>query len=41
MFLAIFAIRVLEVLFFLGMAGSCVVVVISFFEDAMELFGED
>jgi len=37
--LAIFAMRVLEVLFFVGLAGSAVVVVISFIEDAKELFG--
>ena len=30
--------RVLEVLFFAGLAGSTVVVIISFFEDAKELF---
>jgi hypothetical protein len=39
--LAIIAMRVLEVMFFLGLAGSTVVVVISFFEDAQELFGKD
>jgi len=33
--------RVLEVLFFVGLAGSAVVVLISFFEDFKELFGED
>jgi hypothetical protein len=38
---AIFAMRVLEVLFFVGLAGSTVVVLISFIEDAQELFGED
>ena len=32
---------VLEVLFFLGMIGSAVVVFISFFEDGKELFGKD
>jgi hypothetical protein len=41
MFLAILAIRVLEAMFFLGLAGSTVVVIISFVEDAKELFGED
>lgn len=41
MFLAIFAMRVVEVMFFLGLAGSTVVVIISFVEDAKELFGED
>lgn len=38
---ALFFMRVLEVMFFLGLAGSSVVVLISFFEDAVELFGED
>ncbi len=38
---AIFAIRVLEVMFFLGLAGSAVVVLISFWEDGKELFGKD
>lgn len=32
---------ILEVLFFGGLAGSAVVVFISFIEDAKELFGED
>ena len=41
MILAIFAIRVLEVMFFVGLAGSAVVVLISFFEDGKELFGKD
>ena len=41
MVLAIFAMRVLEVMFFLGLAGSAVVVLISFFEDGKELFGKD
>ena len=39
--LATFAIRVLEVMFFFGLAGSAVVVLISFFEDGKELFGKD
>ncbi len=38
---AIFAMRAFEVLFFCGLAGSAVVVIISFVEDAKELFGED
>jgi hypothetical protein len=29
------------VLFFLGLIGSAIVVVISFFEDGKELFGKD
>lgn len=36
-----FLMRVLEVMFFLGLAGSTVVVLISFFEDGKELFGKD
>ena len=39
--LAIFAMRVLEVMFFVGLAGSAVVVLISFIEDGKELFGKD
>jgi hypothetical protein len=35
------ALRVLEVMFFVGLVGSSVVVLISFFEDAKELFGKD
>ncbi len=41
MTLAVFFIRLLEVLFFVGLAGSAVVILISFFEDAKELFGEE
>jgi hypothetical protein len=41
MILAIFVMRLLEVLFFVGLAGSAIVVIISFFEDAGELIGED
>jgi hypothetical protein len=41
MILAIFAMRVLEVMFFLGLIGSSIVVVISFIEDGKELFGKD
>ena len=39
--LAIFAMRVLEVMFFVGLVGSSVVVLISFVEDGKELFGKD
>ena len=39
--LALFAMRVLEVMFFVGLAGSTVVVLISFIEDGVELFGKD
>jgi hypothetical protein len=38
---AILAMRVLEVMFFTGLVGSCVVVLISFIEDGKELFGGD
>ena len=38
---AVWAIRVLEVMFFVGLVGSAVVVLISFFEDGKELFGKD
>jgi hypothetical protein len=41
MVLAIIGMRVLEVMFFLGLAGSAVVVLISFYEDGKELFGKD
>jgi hypothetical protein len=41
MFLALLAMRVLEVMFFLGLIGSTVVVIISFIEDGKELFGDD
>ena len=41
MSLAILGMRTLEVLFFAGLVGSAIVVVISFVEDARELFGED
>jgi hypothetical protein len=38
---AIFAMRTLELMFFVGLAGSTVVVLISFIEDGKELFGKD
>jgi hypothetical protein len=41
MILAIFGMRLLEVLFFVGLAGSAVVVFISFIEDGKELFRKD
>lgn len=37
----VFFLRVLTVLFFVGMAGSAIVVLISFFEDFKELFAPD
>ena len=39
--LQIFGMRVLEVMFFAGLAGSAIIVLISFVEDAKELFGDD
>jgi hypothetical protein len=41
MLLAVLAMRILEVMFFLGLVGSAVVILISFFEDGKELFGKD
>ncbi|HEY1209010.1 MAG TPA: hypothetical protein VGE85_06565 [Terracidiphilus sp.] len=41
MHLVIFAMKVLEVMFFVGLVGSGVVVLISFVEDGIELFGKD
>jgi hypothetical protein len=41
MIVAVIAIRLLEAMFFLGMIGSAVVVLISFVEDGKELFGKD
>ena len=41
MTLVVFLFRLLEVLFFAGLVGSAVVVLISFFEDFKELFAED
>jgi hypothetical protein len=39
--LALIAMRLLEWMFFFGLAGSTVVVLISFFDDGIELFGKD
>jgi hypothetical protein len=39
--LAVFAMRLLEAMFFVGLAGSAIVVLISFVEDGKELFGDD
>lgn len=33
--------KVLTILFFVGLAGSCLVILISFVEDAMELSGKE
>lgn len=41
MILAVMAIRFLEALFFLGLAGSAIVVLVSFIEDGRELVGKD
>lgn len=41
MAIAILGMRILEGMFFVGLAGSAIVVVISFFEDGKELFGKD
>jgi hypothetical protein len=41
MLLAVFVIRLLTWMFFLGLAGSTIVVLISFVEDGKELFGKD
>lgn len=41
MFIAAFAMRLLVFLFFLGLAGAAIVVLISFFEDFKELFGQE
>ena len=37
---AVFCMRLIEVLFFTGVAGSAIVVIISFIEDIHELVGE-
>ncbi|MGB6726571.1 MAG: hypothetical protein WBE74_11750 [Terracidiphilus sp.] len=39
--LTLFAMRVLEVMFFLGLIGSSIVILISFVEDGKELFSKD
>jgi hypothetical protein len=39
--IAVLGMYVLEVMFFVGLIGSAVVVIISFVEDGKELFGED
>jgi hypothetical protein len=36
-----FIIRIMELMFFVGLAGSAIVVLISFVEDGKELFGKD
>jgi hypothetical protein len=41
MILGVILIRLMELLFFVGLVGSGIVVLISFFEDGKELFGKD
>ncbi|MGA7857795.1 MAG: hypothetical protein WCA11_07715 [Terracidiphilus sp.] len=41
MHLALIGMRILEVMFFSGLVGSSVVVIISFIEDGKELFGDE
>jgi hypothetical protein len=43
MFVAVaqFFMKLLELMFFVGLAGSTIVVIISFIEDGKELFGGD
>jgi hypothetical protein len=41
MVVAAFLMRVLEGMFFVGLVGSSIVVVISFIEDGVELFGKE
>jgi hypothetical protein len=41
MILAILGMRILTLMFFVGLVGSAVVVLISFWEDGKELFGKD
>jgi hypothetical protein len=41
MFIAQIGMWVLEAMFFVGLIGSAIVVLISFVEDGKELFGED
>lgn len=36
-----FFMALLEIMFFIGLAGSSIVVIISFIEDGKELFGKD
>ena len=39
--LAVFGMHLLETMFFVGLVGSSVVIIISFIEDGKELFGKD
>jgi hypothetical protein len=39
--IAVFLMRALEIMFFVGLVGSAIVVMISFVEDAKELSGDE
>ncbi len=41
MYVAVVLMRVLELMFFVGLAGSAIVILISFYEDGKELFGKE
>jgi hypothetical protein len=41
MSIALFAMRVLEAMFFVGLVGSSIVILISFIEDGKELFSKE
>jgi hypothetical protein len=41
MLLATVGMRLLEIMFFVGLIGSTIVVLISFIEDGKELFGDE
>ncbi|HTS50846.1 MAG TPA: hypothetical protein VMH05_23030 [Bryobacteraceae bacterium] len=41
MVLGVLLIRLMELMFFVGLAGSAIVVLVSFVEDGKELFGKD
>jgi len=41
MHVAVLGMRILEVMFFVGLAGSAIVILISFVEDGKELFGKE
>jgi hypothetical protein len=41
MLFASWGMRLLEIMFFLGLIGSSIVVLISFYEDAKELSGDE
>jgi hypothetical protein len=41
MHVAVLGMRILELMFFVGLAGSAIVILISFFEDGKELFGKE